>query len=98
MFTEIAHAQGSRTLVNPLSNVPTIDALLYSILNVVLVFAVPIIVFFVIYAGFTYVTAQGNPEKIKTASRALLYAVIGAVIITGAFAITTIVSNVVRAF
>jgi hypothetical protein len=44
------------------------------------------------------VTAQGNPEKVKTASRALLYALIGAVIIVGAYAIIAIVQSIVAEF
>lgn len=94
----VAEAQGSAKLLNPLSEVPSVEALLFGVVNVILIFAVPVIVFFVIYAGFMYVTAQGNPEKLQTASRALLYALIGAVIIMGAFAIATIVGNVVDQF
>jgi len=60
--------------------------------------AVPVIVFFLIYSGFMYVTAQGNPEKIKQASLALTYGIIGGVIILGSWAITAIVRNVVDAF
>lgn len=97
MLFEVAHAQ-TRTFSNPLGGMPTIEGLLYAIVNVLLVFAVPIIVFFVIFAGFQYVTAQGNPEKIKTATRSLTYAVIGAVIVAGAFAIAAIVTNVVNQF
>jgi hypothetical protein len=71
---------------------------LTAILNVLLVIAVPIIVFFIIFAGFTYVTAQGNPEKIKTATRSLTYAIIGAVLILGGVAISEIIASVVSSF
>ena len=59
---------------------------------------VVIIIFFIIFAGFTYVTAQGKPEKIKLASQSLLYAVIGGVIILGSSAMMVIVRNLVNAF
>lgn len=98
MFFNIAHAQGSRTLQNPVGGFSSIPDLLNAIVNILMIFAVPIIVFFVIFAGFSYVTAQGNPEKIKTASRSLMYAIIGAVVILGAFAISTIVTSVVCSF
>lgn len=97
MFINFAYAE-TRTLTNPLGGVPSIEGLLYALVNVLLVFAVPVIVFFVIFAGFTYVTAQGNPEKIKLASRSLMYALIGAVIIMGSFAISTIIQSTVNAF
>ncbi|MCA9360432.1 hypothetical protein KC730_00905, partial [Candidatus Kaiserbacteria bacterium] len=64
----------------------------------VIIMATPIVIFYLIYAGFLYVTARGNPEKIKVASQALLYGVIGGVILIGAVAITQIVQNVVNAF
>lgn len=68
------------------------------ILDVILIFAVPLIVFFIIYAGFNYVMARGNPGKVADASRALLYAVIGGVIILGAYVILEVISGTIDAF
>lgn len=98
----LAYAQDglSYSLENPLagSGINSVEGLLLSILNVLLIIAVPIIVFFIIFAGFKYVTAQGNPEKIKEATRMLTYAIIGGVLILGAVAITEIISGVVESF
>lgn len=77
---------------------PEIQDLLVAILNVVIIISLPIIVFFLIYAGFMYATARGNAEKLQAASRSLLYGIIGAVVILGSVAITTIVENTVKAF
>ncbi len=86
-------------LQSPLApGIGSIEALLTTILNVLLVLAVPIIIFFIIFAGFTYVTAQGNPEKIKTATRSLTYAIIGAVLILGGVALSEIIAGVVNSF
>lgn len=85
------------SLKNPIK-VDSIEDLLEAILGVVVVLATPIIVFFIIYAGYLYVTAQGNAEQVKQATRALTYAIIGGVIILGAVAIATIVKNLVVAF
>ncbi len=41
----------------------------------------------VMYAGFLYVTAAGNPGQIEKAHKALLYAVIGSAILLGAWVI-----------
>lgn len=90
-------SQTTVKLKNPL-NVNSIEELLEAILGVVIVLATPVIVFFIIYAGFLYVTARGNPEQIKQASQALTYAVIGGVIVLGSFAIATIVGNIVDEF
>lgn len=85
-------------LINPLSGISTIPQLLAAILNVIVILAIPVIIFFIMLAGFKYVTARGNPGQIEEASKALLYAVIGAVLILGATAIAQIVKNLVDAF
>jgi len=82
---------------NPLK-VNSIEELLVAILNILIVIAIPIIVFFIIYSGFLYVTARGNPEQIGQASRSLTYAIIGGVLIIGAVAIAEIVKNLVTSF
>lgn len=76
----------------------TAEELLTTILEIVVILATPFIVFFIIYAGFLYVTARGNAEQITQANRALTYAIIGGVIIIGSVAIATIVKNIVSAF
>lgn len=88
---------GSQTFNNPLSFTSITD-MIVAIVNVVIVMSTPIIVFFLIYAGFMYVTARGNPEKLQQASKALLYGIIGGVIILASVAIMTIVKNLVSAF
>jgi len=96
LLPSVALAQ-SKTLNNPLA-FPTITELLQAILNIVIVVSLPIVALFIIYAGFLYVTAQGNPEKLQQASRALLYGIIGGVIIIGSVAILTIIENLVAEF
>lgn len=84
-------------ILSPL-NVDSFEALIVAILNTLLIFAVPIIVIFIIYAGFNYVMAQGNPEKITTATRQLTYALIGGVLILGAVALAQVVREIVCSF
>lgn len=67
------------------------------LLEVVMVFAIPLIVFFIILAGFQYVMARGNPGKIATANMSLLFAVIGGVLILGAWVILEVISGTVDA-
>lgn len=69
--------------------------LFQKIIDIVMVFAVPLIVFFIIYAGFLYVTARGNEETIKKAHMALLYALIGGLLILGANVLIDIVQGTV---
>ena len=72
--------------------------LIVAILRIFVTIATPIIVLFIIYAGFKYVTAQGNAQQVQEATRALTNAIIGAVLILGAVAISEIIANTIGAF
>lgn len=56
-----------------------------------------IFVCFVVYAGFLYLTAAGNPDAVKKAKALLTQAIIGIVIIVAAYAISSFVIDAVSA-
>jgi len=85
-------------LENPLKNVSSIEALLVAILNIVEILMIPVIIFFIIWAGFKYVTARGNTTEVEEATRALTYAIIGGVLVLAAVAISKIIQTTVSAF
>lgn len=85
-------------VTSPLDGINSFPQLITTILTVLIAIAVPIIVIAIIYAGFTYVTAQGNASKVQTATKMLTYAVIGAVLILGALTITRIIADTVTTF
>ena len=68
------------------------------IIEILLIFAVPVIVFFIILAGFKFVTAQGNDSALAEAKKALLYAIIGGLLILGAFIILEVIQGTVASF
>jgi len=85
-------------LENPLrGNANTIPDLLMLIIEQ---FVVPIggviVVFMFIYSGFLFVTAQGNSEKLQKAKDSFIYTIIGAALVLGAFAISSIIQNTVE--
>lgn len=85
------------TLNNPL-RVDSLEGLLIAILNIFITLMIPVIVFFIILAGFKYVTAQGNPGKIEEATTTFTFAIIGGVLILAAVAIAEIIKNTVQSF
>lgn len=91
---------GSQSLTNPLKSTSFTgpDGLFTKIIDVILIFALPIIIFFIMYAGFMYVTAAGDTSKISTAHSALTWAVIGGVIVLGSKLIMEVIQNTVRSF
>ena len=84
-------------ITNPISSAgDNFIAILASLLrNVVMPIAAVLVVLFIIYAGFTFLTAQGNPKKIEDAKQRILWALIGAGILLGAEAISFVVCNTV---
>jgi hypothetical protein len=65
--------------------------LLKNVLNIVY-FAIGIVaVVIVVFAGYQYVTSNGDSAKAATAMKTILYAVIGLVVAISAFAITNFV-------
>lgn len=88
-------AQGcdsSSKLCNPLQ-VDSITAFLGELIGAITYLSIPVIVFFIIYSGFLFVTAGGDTGKIETAKKTALYTVIGAAIILGADLLSDILTN-----
>lgn len=67
-----------------------------ALIDVLILFAIPIIILMIIYAGFLYVVARGSEENVKKATRALTYAVVGGLLILGAKLILTIIQGTVK--
>jgi hypothetical protein len=74
-------------LYNPLGETD-VWTLVLKILGFLIQIGAIVIVFMLVYIGFLFVTAQGDPGKLKTARSALLWTVIGALVLLGAQAIT----------
>lgn len=81
-------------ICNPIST-NTINEFIKVLLEGALKIGIPIIALAIIYAGFLFVTARGNSEKLSTAKDALLYTVIGAAILLGSWAIAKLISETV---
>lgn len=64
------------------------NALLGNVLNITYFAAGIVAVFVIIIAGFLYVTSTGDPGRVTKAKNAILFAVIGLVVVMLAFIIT----------
>jgi hypothetical protein len=84
-------------LTNPLKEA-TIEGFLISIIDVLLVFAVPVIIYFIMYGGFKLVTARGDTSQIEEGRNAITWAVVGGVIVLGAKLIITVIRGTISAF
>ncbi|OGZ04100.1 MAG: hypothetical protein A2648_02985 [Candidatus Lloydbacteria bacterium RIFCSPHIGHO2_01_FULL_41_20] len=84
-------------LRNPLTGVNSLGELAIKILDAVVEVGAYVAVIFIIYSGFLFVKAQGNPTEIETAKKTFFYTIIGVMILLGASAIAKAVGNTIRA-
>lgn len=76
------------TIDNPLkTDIDTLPEFIEEVLRIVLKIGIPIITLFIIYAGLLFVMAAGNPEKLKKAKETLLWTLVGAAVLLGAWVI-----------
>lgn len=87
--------QQSTTLENPLK-VDSLWGFVELVLGWVVRIGSVVVGLFLLIAGFNFVTAQGNEEKLAAAKRGLLYTIIGAILLLGAWTIATVISNTIE--
>ncbi len=82
-------------LNNPIQS-KTLQEFVRNILEGVIKIGVPLLALAVIYSGFLFVSAMGNPGKIEEAKSALMNTLIGAALLLGAWAIAELVVETVK--
>lgn len=87
--------QSGGTLVNPLK-FNTLDELINALLSAVIKLGTYILIFMLMWTGFKFVAARGNEEKIRDARRALMWTIIGGLILLGATAIKEVIQATVN--
>lgn len=92
----ISNPATSFEVINPLK-FNSICGLIKGLIDAAIVIGIPIAVLFIVYAGFKFVIAQGNSEKLKDARKNFLYTIIGIAIFLGSWVITEVIVNTVKA-
>jgi heme A synthase len=85
------------TLTNPLGSGATLNSFVNDILKFVVRIGAIIVIFMLVYVGFLFVVARGESSKITTARNALLWTIVGALILLGAQAIAIGIQATVQA-
>src|SRR3989338_1031760 len=72
-------------------------SLITAVLNkIVMPIAAVAVVIWIIWAGFTYLMANGNPTELKKAHSRLLWSLIGAGLLLGAAGISAVIENTIK--
>jgi hypothetical protein len=88
---------GGGIFTNPLKDgVDTLQGLLGLILDVMVQIGMVVITIAIIYAGFLYTTARGNPTQISKAHTVIVGVLIGSAIILGAYVIAQVLKDTVN--
>lgn len=83
-------------LINPLK-VDSLEEFLAAILKFIVRLGTIVVVVMIVVVGFMFVAARGNPEAISKARTALLWTLVGAVILIGAEIIAQAIAETVKA-
>lgn len=83
-------------LTNPLKDVCSLEDFLKAILGGVIQIGTIILIMMLVYVGFLFVAARGNAEKLQSAKSALVWTVIGGLILLGATAIQAVITETVK--
>ena len=83
-------------LTNPINADSIPELLRFIIIDLLINRVAPVVVTVaLVYSGFLFVQAQGNPSKLQKAKAALLWTIVGAVLLIGASVIFSIVTSTV---
>ena len=82
--TRFAHAQA---ITNPIA-APDLWSFLSSIVSAVVYILFPILVLMLVYTGYLFVVAQGNPAKLQEAKKSFVWTLVGGFVVLGAQALS----------
>lgn len=90
------------TIPNPFNcggstNCTLMDLILAIFNNIVLPIAAVGVTLWIVWSGFMFIQAQGNPKAIDDAKRNLLWSLIGAGVLLGAAGIAAVVKSTIQA-
>lgn len=85
---------GENEIGNPIKS-QTFDQLLSNFFNKINPVVMLVAMFFVLLSGYKFLTAQGEPGKIKEAQQMFLWTAIGVAIIVGAQLIIKIIKDII---
>jgi len=90
-------ATGKKPIAPITPNIPDVPSFIRQVLDIAMKLSVPIAAFFLIWAGFLFVTAQGNTTQLTRARSAFMWAVIGTAVALGSWMLATAIESTITA-
>lgn len=85
----------ANTICNPLK-ATSISGFFKDLFRAAVKIGLPIVVLFIVYAGFKFVSARGNSEKLNEAKQNFVWVVVGTTIFLGAWLIAEIIAATLK--
>jgi hypothetical protein len=83
------------TFSSPTPKVGTLYLFVVEVLKIVIKIGVPVVAIMLIWSGYLFVSAQGDPTQLKKAKDSFVWGVVGAAILLCAVLIATIIKNTI---
>lgn len=83
-------------LDNGVATLRCIPVVFNNVIRAALIFVGIVALFFIIYAGFSFVTSGGDPKKVQGARQIMTFAIIGLTIVLLSFAILYFIGYVTK--
>ncbi|HEY4477901.1 MAG TPA: pilin [Candidatus Paceibacterota bacterium] len=81
-------------VINPIK-IDTVNGFIKTVLEGIIKIGIPVIAIALVYSGYLFVEAMGDPGKLKKAKDAFVYCFIGAAILLGSWALAQMISDTV---
>ncbi len=92
VFVFAAGAPTSGVLQNP-TKFSTVAEFMNAIFGVLIQLGAVAVTLAIVYSGFLFVAARGNPEELKKAKTTLFWTILGSLVLLGAQVISDIIEN-----
>lgn len=96
--SETGDTGGGAIFDNPIPKINSLAGLVHALLDAIINIGWIFVVLALIYTGFKFVTASGNPTELANAKKALLYTIIGGVILLGSMSISQVICKTAQKF
>ena len=78
---------------NPATGINSISEIVTAVVRVVRMVAIPFVVLAIIYSGWLFIAAQGNPDKLKSARGVFFWTLIGTLVVLSAELIASVLAG-----
>lgn len=94
LMIPVSSYANSHGLRNPVI-FPDIARFIEGALRALVTIALPIVAFFIVYSGFLFVKARGNPGELGKAKENFKWVILGSALILGAWVLATMIAGTV---